>query len=115
MKRKLINILGALALVTLFTTQVFAKELTVQGRLQRTVEPGGWVITAGNQKYLILNSQRFQNEKSFAEGSEVESSGETKPDVITTYMEGTPFEARTMRPLAQGGSGANQGLLHRSH
>ena len=111
MKRKLINILGALALVTLFTTQVFAKELTVQGRLQRTVEPGRWVIAAGNQKYLILNSQRYLDEKWFAEGSEVESSGETKPDVMTTYMEGTPFEARTMRTLAQGSSGANQGVL----
>ena len=111
MKRKLINILGALALATLFTTQVFAKEMTVQGRLQRTVEAGGWVIVAGNQKYLILNSQRFQNEKWFAEGNEVESSGETKPDVMTTYMEGTPFEARTMRPLAQSVSGTNQGVL----
>lgn len=111
MKRKLINILGALALATLFTTQVFAKEMTVQGRLQRTVEPGGWVIVAGNQKYLILNSQRFQNEKWVAEGNEVEASGETKPDVMTTYMEGTPFEVRTMRPLAPGGSGANQGEL----
>jgi len=107
MKRKLINILAALALATLFTTQVFAKEMTVQGRLQKTVEPGGWVIVAGNQKYLILNSQQFQNEKWFAEGNEVASSGETRPDVMTTYMEGTPFEVRTMRPLAQGGTGAS--------
>ena len=107
MKRKLIIILAALALVTLFTTQVFAKEMTVQGRLQKTVEPGGWVIAAGNQKYLILNSQRFLSETWFAEGNEIESSGETKPDVMTTYMEGTPFEARTMRPLAQGGAGAS--------
>ena len=107
MKRKLIVILAALALVTLFTTQVFAKEMTVQGRLQKTVEPGGWVIAAGNQKYLILNSQRFLSETWFAEGNEIESSGETKPDVMTTYMEGTPFEARTMRPLAQGGAGAS--------
>ena len=111
MKGKLITIMGALALVTLFTAQVFAKEMTVQGRLQRTVEPGGWVIAAGNQKYLILNSQRFLNEKWFAEGNEVESSGETKPDVMATYMEGTPFEVRTMRPLAQGGTGANQSVL----
>ena len=107
MKRKLIIILAALALVTLFTTQVLAKEMTVQGRLQKTVEPGGWVIAAGNQKYLILNSQRFLSETWFAEGNEIESSGETKPDVMTTYMEGTPFEARTMRPLAQGGAGAS--------
>ena len=88
MKRKLINILGALALVTLFTTQVFAKEMTVQGRLQRTVEPGGWVIAAGSQKYLILNSQRFLKEKWFAEGNDVESSGETKPDVMTNLHGG---------------------------
>jgi uncharacterized protein YggE len=111
MKTKLITILGALALLTLLTTQVFAKEMTVQGRLQKTVEPGGWVIAAGNQKYLILNSQRFLTEKWFAEGNEVESSGETKTDVMTTYMEGIPFEVRTMHPLAQGGSGANQSVL----
>ena len=111
MKRKLITILGAMALATLFSTQVFANEVTVKGRLQRTVEPGGWVIAAGSQKYLILNAQRFQNEKWFAEGNEVEATGDTKPDAVTTYMEGTPFEARTMRPLAQGTSGGNQNEL----
>jgi len=104
MKRKLITILGAMALAALFTTQVFAKEITTQGRLQRTVEPGGWVIDTGDQKYLILNSQRFQSEKWFVEGNEVEASGDTKPDAVTTYMEGTPFEARTMRSLAQSGN-----------
>ena len=108
MTRKLITILGALALATLFTTQVFAKEVTVQGRLQRTVEAGGWVIVTGSQKYLILNAQRFQNEKWFAESNEVEASGETKPDAMTIHMEGTPFEARTMRPLTQGASGGSQ-------
>jgi uncharacterized protein YggE len=111
MKNNLITILGAVALVALFTTQVFAKEMTIRGRLQRTVEPGGWVIAAGSQKYLILNAQRFQNEKWFAETNEVEAVGETKPDVMTTYMEGTPFDVRTMRPLAEGGSGANQNEL----
>jgi len=111
MKRKLITVLAALALVALFTTQVFAKEITVQGRLQKTVEPGGWIIAEGNQKYLILNSRQFVNEKWFAEGNEIESSGETKPDVMTTYLEGTPFEVRTMRPLAQGGSGTSQSGL----
>jgi len=108
MKRKLIAISGSLALVLLLTAQVFAKELTVRGRLQRTVEAGGWVINAGNQKYLILNAQRFQNEKWFAEANEVEAVGETKSGVVTIYMEGTPFEVRTMRPLAESGSGENQ-------
>jgi uncharacterized protein YggE len=106
--RSLKPILGAVALVALLATQVFAKEITVRGRLQKTVEAGGWVVVSGNQKYLILNAQRFQNEKWFAEASEVEAVGETKSDVMTTFMEGTPFEVRTMRPLAEGGSGVNQ-------
>lgn len=105
---KLKVVLGVVALITLFATQVFAAEITVRGRLQRTVEAGGWVIVSGDQKYLILNARRFQNEKWFVQGTEVEAVGEMKPDVMTTFMEGTPFEARTMRPFAQGGSGANQ-------
>ena len=114
MSRKLMTIgslkpiLGAVTLVALLATQVFAKELTVHGRLQRTVEAGGWVVVSDNQKYLILNAQRFQNEKWFAEGNEVEAVGETKSGVVTIYMEGTPFEVRTMRPLAESGSGENQ-------
>ena len=111
MSRRLITLFGTLALLALFTTQASAKEITIQGRLQRTVEAGGWVISSGNQKYLVLNAQRFQNEKWFAAGNEVEAVGEARPEVITTYMEGTPFEVRTMRPFAQSGSGGNQNEL----
>src|SRR5687768_9073582 len=108
MIRSLKPILGAIALVGLLATQVLAKEITVRGRLQRTVEAGGWVIVSGDQKYLILNARQFQNEKWFVAGTEVEAAGETKSDVMTSFMEGTPFEARTMRPFVQGGSGVNQ-------
>ena len=110
MSRKLLRMLGAAALVTVLATQSFAKEITIRGRLQKTVEAGGWVIVSGNQKYLILNAQRFQNEKWFAEANEVEAVGDTKSDVMTTFMEGTPFEVRTMRPLAEGGT-VNQNNL----
>lgn len=108
MSRKLITILGALTLVTVLAGVATANEITVRGRLRRTVEAGGWVIVSGNQKYLILNAQRFRSEKWFAEANEVEAVGETKSDVMTTFMEGTPFDVRTMRPFAQGGSGENQ-------
>lgn len=108
MSRKLITILGALTLVTVLAGVATANEITVRGRLQRTVEAGGWVIVSGNQKYLILNAQRFRSEKWFTEANEVEAVGETKSDVMTTFMEGTPFDVRTMRPFAQGGSGENQ-------
>ena len=107
MGRTLTTIIGTIALLALFTTTAFAKDITVQGRLQRTVEPGGWVISTGNEQYLILNFRSFQNETWFAEGSEVEAVGETKTDVMTTQMQGTPFEARSMRGLA-GGNAATQ-------
>ena len=90
----------SLALVMSLTAQAFAKEITIRGRLQRTVEAGGWLIVADKQKYLILNARRFQSEKWFKESAEVEAVGETKPDVMTTYMEGTPFDVKTMRALA---------------
>jgi uncharacterized protein YggE len=108
MKRKLMTTLGAVALITLLAASALAKEITVRGRLQKTVEAGGWVIVSGNQKYLVLNAQRFQSESWFAESKEVEAIGETKTDVMTIYQEGTPFEVRTMRPFVQGGSGGNQ-------
>jgi uncharacterized protein YggE len=108
MIRKLIPTLGVIALLVLVTTQVFAKEITIRGRLQRTVEAGGWVIVTGDQKYLVLNARRFQNEKWFREAAEVEATGEAKADAVTTFMEGTPFEVRMMRPFEQSGSGGNQ-------
>lgn len=119
MIKRFLTIFGAIALVVLFAGQVRphppraalprtpslgtspAKEITVRGKLQKTVESGGWLIVANNQKYLILNAQRFQTEKWFTESTEVEAIGETKSDVVTTYMEGTPFEVRTMRPSGE--------------
>lgn len=62
--RKLI-ILGAIVLAMLFTAQqglaeAGAAQITIRGRLQKTVEPGGWLVVADGQKYLLLNAQRFQ-------------------------------------------------------
>ncbi|HVQ35939.1 MAG TPA: SIMPL domain-containing protein [Pyrinomonadaceae bacterium] len=108
MKQKLLPLLGVIALLALLTPQAFAKEVTIRGRLQRTVEAEGWLIVSGGQKYLILDSRRFQKEKWFVEAAEVEAVGEPKGDVMTTFMEGTPFEVRSIRPFVQGGSGASQ-------
>ncbi|MDQ5844999.1 MAG: SIMPL domain-containing protein [Acidobacteriota bacterium] len=103
MKKRLMHILGGVILVALLAGPGYAKETTVRGRLQKTVESGGWLIVSGSQKYLILNAPRFQSETWFAESNEVEAQGETKSDVMTIYMEGTPFEVSMMRPL-QGSS-----------
>jgi uncharacterized protein len=113
MMKRLSMIAGVIALVALFTMQASAKEITVQGRLGRTVEAGGWLIISGTEgkssKYLLLNFQRFQNESWFRAGTEVEATGEAKPDAITIYQEGIPFEARTMRPIGGQGNEAMTG------
>lgn len=104
MLRKLTAILGVFALLTLLAphnslANESEKEITVRGRLQRTVEPGGWLVVTDRQKYLILNAQRFQKEDWFSEGKEVEATGETR-EVMTTHMEGTPLEVTSLRPLS---------------
>ncbi len=106
MIRKLVGVVIALALFMIVASAGIAKEITVRGKLQRTVEAGGWVIVAEKQKYLILNPQKFQKEKWFKEGTDVEATGKTR-NVMTIYMEGTPFEVRSMRPFEQSGSDAS--------
>jgi hypothetical protein len=93
-------IICALVITTLLATASYGKEITVRGKLQKTVEAGGWLIVSGDQKYLILNSRKFANEKWFVEGSEVEATGEVKKGVMTIYMEGTPFDVHSLRATA---------------
>ena len=91
---------GVLAVILAAATVLQAKEITVRGKLQKTVEAGGWLIVANDNKYLILNSKNFQNQSWFKESTNVEAVGETK-DVMTTFMEGTPFEAKSITPLKE--------------
>jgi uncharacterized protein len=99
MKRTLL-ITGAVAFILTAAAILQAKEITVRGKLQKTVEAGGWLIAASDAKYLILNAKNFQGNEWFKESTNVEAVGETK-DVMTTFMEGTPFEARSMKPAEQ--------------
>jgi uncharacterized protein YggE len=93
-------IAGVVALVLASATILNAKEITVRGKLQKTVEAGGWLIANSDAKYLILNAKDFQSNAWFKESTSVQAVGETK-DVMTTFMEGTPFEAKSMQPLEQ--------------
>ncbi len=99
--KRLLLITSVLTVVLGAATVLQAKEITVRGKLQKTVEAGGWLIVAGDSKYLILNSKNFQNQSWFKESTNVEAVGETK-DVMTTFMEGTPFEAKSITPLEKG-------------
>lgn len=108
MKKQLLILTTLLVLLTGLSASALAAETTVRGRLARTVEAGGWLIQASGQekKYLILNFRRFQNEKWFAEGAQVEAVGDERQGTITIYQEGIPFEARSMRPTAADAAGA---------
>jgi uncharacterized protein YggE len=109
MKRHFLIMASTVVFLFALTAQGFAKETTVRGRLQRTVESGGWLIVTDAEKYLLLNATRFQNESWFRESTRVEATGETKPGTVTIYQEGVPFEARTIHSLDDGGGSNNAG------
>src|SRR6185369_10450543 len=88
------------ALILGAATILQAKEITVRGKLQKTVESGGWLIVGGDTKYLILNPGNFQSNAWFKEATNVQAVGEVK-EVMTTFMEGTPFEVKSMQPADQ--------------
>jgi uncharacterized protein YggE len=98
--KRLTLITGVIAVVLSAATILHAKEITVRGKLQKTVEAGGWLIVERDAKYLILNAKDYTKHAWFKEGTNVEAVGETK-DVMTTFMEGTPFEARSLKPTDQ--------------
>jgi len=98
--KRLLFITSVLALMLGVATVLQAKEITVRGKLQKTVESGGWLIVAGDTKYLILNPANFQKNDWFKESTNVEAVGEVK-EVMTAFMEGTPFEVKTMQPADQ--------------
>jgi uncharacterized protein YggE len=108
MKRLLIII----ALVLGVATVLQAKEITVRGKLQKTVEAGGWLIVSGDTKYLILNPKNFQSNAWFKESTNVEAVGEVK-EVMTSFMEGTPFEVKTMQPSDQAAATSDNRRLTR--
>src|ERR1043165_3475925 len=98
--KRLFIIPAMMALVLGAATILHAKEITVRGKLQKTVEAGGWLIVNRNTKYLLLNAKDYQNNSWFKESTNVEAVGETK-EVMTTFMEGTPFEAKSLKATAQ--------------
>ena len=96
--KRLLLITSVLAVILSTATVLHAKEITVRGKLQKTVEAGGWLIVKDDTKYLILNPKNFESNDWFKVGTNVEATGEVK-EVMTTFMEGTPFEVKTMKPI----------------
>src|SRR5215216_1678817 len=67
--KRLLLITAVMAFVLGTATILQAKEITVRGKLQKTVEAGGWLIVNDSSKYLILNAKNFQNNAWFKEST----------------------------------------------
>jgi uncharacterized protein YggE len=110
--KRLLLITSVLAVIFSTAIVLHAKELTVRGKLQKTVEAGGWLIVKDDTKYLILNPKNFESNDWFKVGTNVEAAGEVK-EVMTTFMEGTPFEVKTMKPVTEQAMAAATGRVTR--
>lgn len=73
--------------------------VNVVGRLNRTVEAGGWTVTdqATHRKYLLLQAEQFENRRWFQEGRTVRVEGTPRPHRPNIYMEGTPLAVSDMQ------------------
>ena len=74
-------------------------EIVLEGQLERTVEAGGWVLETETQTYLLLAVENFRDESWFEEDARVKAIGQEAPDVITIFMQGTPFRVRELEPI----------------
>ena len=105
---KAARVFAAAVLLALAAQAAHAQgEITVEGKLARTTESGGWLVSTDAGKYLILNARSFQREAWFKEGAAVVATGEVKNDTMTTFMEGVPFQVRTLRPRRGGAPSPN--------
>src|SRR6185503_10655516 len=59
--RRTLTLTGVVAFILAAATILHAKEITVRGKLQKTVEAGGWLIVGNDAKYLILNAKNYQS------------------------------------------------------
>ena len=73
-----------------------------RGTLAQTVEEGGWLLKTSGKEYLLLSIFSYRKEPWFREGAGVEVKGREVPDVMTTYMQGTPFRVSVMKPSPEG-------------
>ena len=74
-------------------------EIVLEGQLERTVETGGWVLKTKTQTYLLLAVDNFRTKSWFEEDARVRAIGQEAPDVITIFMQGTPFRVRELEPI----------------
>lgn len=75
--------------------------VNVVGRLDRTVEAGGWIVTdrSTREKYLLMELGNYQNRRWFQPGRTVRVEGTTRPNRPNIHMEGTPLAVTDMQAM----------------
>lgn len=80
-----------------------AEPITVRGILQPTVEAGGWMLTTGGARYVLMELDETVTRNWFRPGADVRVTGTVHENMITVYMEGTPLVVRDIQPTGAGG------------
>jgi len=72
--------------------------IIVQGELGET-KGGHWLIMTETQKYLIVNSEEFQDEDWFSESRVVKATGECVGGKVIGHPQAVRLDVRSLRPL----------------
>ena len=67
------------------------EEMTIEGTLKPTVERGGWILETEGGQFLLLRLREFSSKPWFEVGAHLKARGKVDLEVITTFMQGTPF------------------------
>lgn len=84
--------------------------ITFEGRLQRSVEAGGWVVVddLSREKYLLLDIPQNRRQANwFRAGTLVTVTGVPDEDGASIYMEGQPIDVTDIRRAQRAGAGRN--------
>lgn len=91
---------GTALVISKLQTAQTTQEVSVTGKLQPTVEAGGWILTTADkkQKYVLLGTQPVENQTWFKEGTEVMVKGAVRTDIPTIYQEGPVLVINSIQP-----------------
>lgn len=99
---------GTAMVVSSIQSAQTGNQVSVTGTLQQTVEAGGWVVNAGNQKYVLLGVDPVEDQAWFKPGTEIMVSGNVRSDIPTIYQEGPVLVVNTIQQTPGAATGSQQ-------
>ena len=76
-------------------------EMTIVGTLRPTVERGGWILDTTEGEFLLLQLTAFTDRPWFKDGNRLRARGRVDREILTTFMQGTPFLVKELGPADQ--------------